>query len=202
LKTERSRQNSLSLYKREDFGLPPAAFGPPVNARARGVARATLGSKPKQLRGIQPNVSKGNMKICFIIGFLILMAALPVAGSSTTGTNEITSTKKLNGSSAGRESTETVGEIIRYLLDYVVRSDCTFIRNGEPHTGKEAAEHFKSKYEHFKKEIKTPEDFIQMAATKSMITGKPYLVKTTDGTEISCAEWLGKILADYRKGKI
>ena len=121
---------------------------------------------------------------------LTLLAVLPVAGDGTTGTKTIL---------ADRKSTETVDETIRYLLDYVSKSDCTFIRNGEPHTGKEASDHFKSKYEHFKSEIKTPEDFIQTSATKSMITGKPYLVKTTDGTEISCAEWLGNVLADYRK---
>jgi hypothetical protein len=38
-----------------------------------------------------------------------------------------------------------------------------------------------------------------MSATKSMATGKPYLIKTINGTVIPCAEWLGKVLADYRK---
>lgn len=124
------------------------------------------------------------------MGAITLMAALPVAIVGTTSVKEIPADRKL---------TENVDETIRYLLDFVSRSDCTFIRNGVPHTGREAADHFRSKYEHFESEIKTPEDFIQMSATKSMITGKPYLVKTTDGTVISCAEWLGKVLADYRK---
>jgi len=35
-----------------------------------------------------------------------------------------------------------------------------------------------------------------------MITGKLYLVKTLDGKEISCAQLLGKVLADYRRRKI
>jgi hypothetical protein len=139
-----------------------------------------------KLKRIQSRGIKGNMKICFIMGILTLMATFLVAGSGMLSTKEIT-------------STETVNETIGYLLDYVAASNCTFIRNGEPHTGREASVHFKSKYEHFKNKIKTPEDFIQMAATKSMLTGKPYLVKTTDGKEISCAEWLGKVLADYRK---
>jgi hypothetical protein len=130
------------------------------------------------------------MKTIFIMGVLTLMAALPIAGGGTTGTKTIL---------ADRKSSQTADETIKYLLDYVAGSYCTFIRNGEPHTGKEAADHFKAKYEHFKNEIKTPEDFIQIAATKSMITGDPYLVKTADGKEISCAEWLGKVLADYRK---
>lgn len=124
------------------------------------------------------------------MGVLTLMAVLPATVVDTTRTKEL---------SADRKSTENVDETISYLLDFVSKSDCTFIRNGVPHTGREAADHFKSKYEHFKKEIKTPQDFIQTSATKSMITGKPYLVKTADGTVISCAEWLGKVLADYRK---
>jgi len=129
------------------------------------------------------------MKTIFILGVLTLMAVLPVTGGMT-GTKEMPVDQK---------SDETVGVTIRYLLDFVSKSDCAFIRNGESHTGVEASAHFKSKYEHFKNEIKTPEDFIQMAATKSMVTGKPYLVKTADGTVISCAEWLDKVLADYRK---
>jgi hypothetical protein len=130
------------------------------------------------------------MKTIIIMGVLTMMAVLPMAVIGTTGTKEMP---------ADRKTTENVDETISYLLDYVSKSDCTFIRNGVPHTGKEAANHFRSKYEHFESEIKTPEDFIQMSATKSMITGKPYLVKTTEGREISCAEWLGKVLADYRK---
>ena len=94
---------------------------------------------------------------------------------------------------------ESLDQTVGYLLDVVARSDCTFIRNDEPHTGKEAAEHMKAKYDHFKKQIKTPEDFIRLAATKSLMTGKSYLVKRKDGTEIECGEWLGKVLDDHRK---
>ena len=129
------------------------------------------------------------MKTLFILGVLTLIAALPVTGG-TTGTKEMPT---------GRKSTENVDETITYLLNYVSKSDSTFIRNGESHTGIEASAHFKAKYEHFKSEIDTPEKFIQMSATKSMVTGKPYLVKTPDGNEISCAKWLDKVLADYRK---
>ena len=93
-------------------------------------------------------------------------------------------------------------QTIRYLLDYVAQSDATFIRNGEDHTGKEAAEHFQAKYDHFKKDIRTPEDFIRLAASKSLMSGKPYLVKTKDGKVVACAEWLGKVLAEYRRSGI
>jgi hypothetical protein len=91
--------------------------------------------------------------------------------------------------------------IVAHLIDFVANSDVAFIRNGKPHTSKEAAKHMKDKYGHFKKEIKTPEDFIRLAANKSEISGQPYLVRTRDGKEMKAAEWLGKALNDYRQSQ-
>jgi hypothetical protein len=56
-----------------------------------------------------------------------------------------------------------------------------------------------AKYDHFKNEIKTPEDFIRLAATKSMQSGQPYMIKTKDGKERTCAEWMKTILEEHRK---
>ena len=44
---------------------------------------------------------------------------------------------------------EDLQTTIQYLIDTVSKSDATFIRNNEPHTGKEAAEHMRQKYDHF-----------------------------------------------------
>jgi len=41
-----------------------------------------------------------------------------------------------------------------------------------------AAEHARTKYRYFRSQIETPEDFIRLCATKSLISGKPYLVVT------------------------
>ena len=100
-----------------------------------------------------------------------------------------------------KTAAEDLNRTVTYLLDFVTKSDCTFIRNGKSYPPKEASEHMKGKYEHFKKEIKTAEDFIRLAASKSLVSGQPYLVKTNDGKEIECATWLGKILDDYRKSR-
>ncbi len=94
---------------------------------------------------------------------------------------------------------EDLNRTVAYLLNFVAKSDCTFIRNGKSYTPKEASEHMKGKYGYFKKEIKTPEDFIRLAASKSLMTGRAYKVKTKDGNEIECAKWLSQILDDYRK---
>jgi hypothetical protein len=93
---------------------------------------------------------------------------------------------------------ESLEQTINYLLDYVAKSDATFIRNGQTHTPREAVNHIKAKYEHFKIEIKTPEDFIRLAASKSLLTGKPYLVRAPDGKEMRLDVWLTEALKQYR----
>jgi hypothetical protein len=95
-------------------------------------------------------------------------------------------------------ATESLQQTIDYLLDYVAKSDATFIRNGQSHTPAEAAAHIKAKYEHFKSEIKTPEDFIRLSASKSLLTGEPYLVRTRDGKEMHLDAWLTEALKQHR----
>lgn len=89
-------------------------------------------------------------------------------------------------------------QAIQYLIDYVGRSDSTFIRNGKSYSAKEAAAHLRSKFEYFKRDIQTPEDFIRLAGSKSELSGKPYEVKTSSGQLLPSAEWLGRLLTDYR----
>ena len=96
---------------------------------------------------------------------------------------------------------EPLEQTINYLLGYIGRSDATFIRNGQTHTPQEAVNHIKAKYEHFKSEIKTPEDFIRLSASKSLLTGKPYLVRTPDGKEMRLDVWLTDALKEYRASK-
>ncbi len=88
---------------------------------------------------------------------------------------------------------------ITYLLAYVKNSDVVFIRNNREHTPHEAATHMRRKYEHFKDQIKTPEDFILFAGTKSLMTGRVYQVRMKDGKTILTQKWLEDALAKYRK---
>ena len=101
--------------------------------------------------------------------------------------------------SAGQlRAAESLDDSIKFLLDYVAKSDATFVRNGQKHTPQEAANHIKAKYEHFKSEIKTPEDFIRLSASKSLLTGQPYLVRTADGKEMHLDAWLTEALKKHR----
>ncbi len=105
----------------------------------------------------------------------------------------------LLGTTAERISAqESLEDSIKYLLDYIGKSNATFIRNDQTHTPAEAVDHIKAKYEHFKSQIKTPEDFIRLSASKSLLTGQPYLVRTADGKEIQLDAWLTAALQAHR----
>ena len=94
---------------------------------------------------------------------------------------------------------EKLAAAINYLLTLVEKSDCTFIRNDRPHTAQQAAAHMQRKYDHFKDEIKTPEDFIRLSATKSLFSGKLYMVKTKTGQLMKSETWLLEALDVYRQ---
>ena len=78
-------------------------------------------------------------------------------------------------------------------------SECRFYRNNKEHTPEEAVAHMKRKYAHFKDKIKTPEDFIRLTATKSLISGKRYYVILKDGKKMTSEAWLLKALENYRQ---
>lgn len=87
---------------------------------------------------------------------------------------------------------------INALLARVEKADCKFIRNGSEHTGKEAATHMRRKYDHFRKEIATPEQFIDKCASKSELSGKPYQVALANGKVVRSDVWMKEQLAAIR----
>ena len=90
---------------------------------------------------------------------------------------------------------------IDHLLDFVRRSDVVFIRNGQEHTPAEAADHLQKKREHFRKDIKSAEDFVATSATKSIVSGELYMIRTKDGQTQECAKWLLEELKQFRNKK-
>ena len=99
--------------------------------------------------------------------------------------------------SSHTSSTAATTEEIASLLLFVEQSECTFIRNGKQYNGPEARGHIETKYDHFKEKISTTEDFIELAATKSIMSGKPYRVLCS-GKEMSLADWLQAELVKQR----
>ena len=94
-----------------------------------------------------------------------------------------------------RENTE---KVVAYLIDQAAESHLTFTRNGIEYSSQEAADHMRNKYEYFKSRITSPEDFIHLCASKSLVSGKPYLVSTAQG-KVQVEKWLGEILIEHGK---
>jgi hypothetical protein len=86
---------------------------------------------------------------------------------------------------------------IEFLLARVASSDLEFVRNGKTHSPAEAVKHMRRKYEYYEDRIDTAEDFITLAATRSMISGKQYTIRSHSGVQPAAA-WLKSVLAEYR----
>lgn len=100
-------------------------------------------------------------------------------------------------SMAARQA-EDLDATVQYLITYVKQSDVTFERNTRRYTGREAAEHINNKYLHFRDDIDTPETFIELCASGSLMTGKPYFIITKQGEMMPSGEWLNAELRVYR----
>ena len=89
---------------------------------------------------------------------------------------------------------------ISHLLLFVKNTECEYDRNGTIHNGKEAAKHIQTKYNYFKKKITSTEEFIELSATKSTLSGKPYTVQCEGVEKITSKDWLLNELENYRVG--
>ena len=93
---------------------------------------------------------------------------------------------------------------IQYLLQVVESSGCVFIRNGKSHDGTEAAAHMRKKARYFARSIHSPEDFIRLAASRSLLSGTPYFVQCPARTPgptprpQPTADWLKQKLSQWR----
>ncbi len=99
--------------------------------------------------------------------------------------------------SSHSEQENSVDTTVQYLLDYVATSGLTFIRNSDQYTAREASRHMQKKYAHFEDKIDSPEKFIELCATKSLLSGKPYMVVNKQGEAVRTSEWLSAALDNY-----
>ncbi|MBN1547555.1 MAG: DUF5329 domain-containing protein [Syntrophaceae bacterium] len=90
---------------------------------------------------------------------------------------------------------------IQHLFDYLKNSNCEFIRNGKWHNAEEAFKHLNKKYQYLVKKglIISTEQFIDRAASKSSMSGKPYLVKCGESGPIKSSVWLKSKLTRFRE---
>ena len=97
--------------------------------------------------------------------------------------------------SPGHASDEAAA--IEYLLTAIGESGCTFIRNGKEYSSEDAESHLRMKYRRGKRWATDAGKFIERLASKSSMSGKPYLMRCEPDGEQPTAEWLEAKLADY-----
>lgn len=91
-------------------------------------------------------------------------------------------------------------EEINYLLGFIERSGCKFYRNGSWYDAHRAQSHLRDKYTYLaaRGRIKTAEDFVEQAATRSSMSGEEYQIQCEAGPAQPSNRWLRSALLDYR----
>ncbi len=105
----------------------------------------------------------------------------------------VIATATVFGGTSGALAAPTAAEaaLIEALIQRVASmTNLVFVRNGATASSMEAAKHMRDKYDYFRRDIKTADDFIRLCGTRSELTRQPYLVRRRDGSEQPAAELL------------
>ena len=104
------------------------------------------------------------------------------------------------GAAFSQASPNTVKHEINALFMSLAQSKCEFNRNGSWYSTKQATDHLQQKYGYLagKGTITTTESFIDLAASKSSVSGKPYLVRCADKPVIESKQWFTEELKALR----
>lgn len=88
---------------------------------------------------------------------------------------------------------------IEFLLSSVENlKGAKFIRNGsEYNDGKAAADHLRMKLKTAGSRVKTADDFIRLCASQSYLTGRPYMIRLSNGKTIKSEEYFREKLKEY-----
>jgi Family of unknown function (DUF5329) len=78
------------------------------------------------------------------------------------------------------------------LLHAVGSSGCEFMRGGSPHSAAKAQEHLLMKYKYLaaRDQVKSAEEFIVKAATRSSMTGQAYGIRCGGAPALDSADWM------------
>ncbi|KUG22670.1 hypothetical protein ASZ90_007565 [hydrocarbon metagenome] len=86
-------------------------------------------------------------------------------------------------------------------IDFLISSvehlkGAVFIRNGSEYDGKKAAEHLRLKLKNAGGRVQNADDFIRLCASRSYITGKPYMIRFSDGKTIKSEKYFREKLKE------
>jgi len=90
-------------------------------------------------------------------------------------------------------------EEVQHLLAFIRESGCQMERNGKPHSPEEAQRHMTLKYHLFRSSITQTKDFIEKAASRSVFSGRSYLMLCLGREPQPTAEWLKQELERFRE---
>ena len=87
---------------------------------------------------------------------------------------------------------------VDHLLAFVKNSGCIINRNGTDHPADKGISHIETKYDYFRDDINSTEDFIELSATKSTMSGDYYMVRCPGKVTVRTKDWLLTELKKYR----
>lgn len=126
-------------------------------------------------------LSQGRWIRTFVYGGMILLISLPQGWGEARA--DVSASQKPE---------------VKHLFDFISQSGCRMVRNGETHDAPDAVKHIQRKYDYYRSDIKTTEDFIDRAATKSSMSGKRYTVECPGQKTRPTAQWLKEELNRFR----
>ncbi len=87
---------------------------------------------------------------------------------------------------------------VNHLLAFVKESGCIINRNGTDHPAVKGISHIEKKYDYFRGDITSTEEFIEYSATKSTMSGDYYTVSCPGKKIIRTHDWLMAELKRFR----
>ena len=104
---------------------------------------------------------------------------------------------------AQAKAPETTQAEVAHLMAAVEKSQCKFNRNGSWHDARAARSHLQKKFAYMDKRDLAPttEKFIELGASTSSSSGKPYQMQCSGGKPVTSATWLNEELTKYRTAK-
>lgn len=91
---------------------------------------------------------------------------------------------------------------IQYLIASVDSLEgAKFIRNGREYDAKAASSHLSLKLKTAGDKVKTAEDFINLCASRSSMSGDPYFIRFADGATVKSETFFRDKLKAFQPGK-
>ena len=102
----------------------------------------------------------------------------------------------LSATATAQTPPAAVAREVGQLFSALQTSGCTFSRNGSWYNAQQATDHLHRKYDYLLKKgmVTTTESFIELAGSRSSLSGQPYLVRCGSAQPIPSNAWfMGKL---------